>query len=132
MAPPYFNNQLIINIVSTEISTSNIIVNRGIALNPTANLGDYRGYLNIPTGITAVVFGVPAVYQCYVRNIGPANSVSVGFTPQGGVAAIGPTLKPNGIFIPCWETNGDTTDGITQINFNVAAGPVNIEVFIGA
>jgi|HubBroStandDraft_5_1064220.scaffolds.fasta_scaffold89275_3 hypothetical protein len=132
MAAPYVNNGLILNITETEITTSNVIINRSQQLNPTANVGTYEGYYAIANTPQALTLPAPVVYQFYIKNIDPTGNVTVSVTPQGGAAAVVCRLKPGDVSIPCWSISGDSTNGLVAVTLTPSALGTLVEFFLGA
>ena len=132
MAGPYVVNSLILNITETEISSSNVIINRSQQLIPNANVGTYEGYASLGAGDNVIPLPAATVYQVYIKNIDAANKIVVKFTPNGGALVTTVLLKPGDVCIPCWCTSGDGTNGITALTLNASAAPTSVEFFLGA
>lgn len=134
MAPPYVVNTLTANITSTEISTGNVPVNRGLGnLGFNAIYADFTTYQQLLViGDTTIAIPMGKAFQVYVRNLDNALKITVKYTPTGLTQQVSPTIGPGEAFI-IWQqnTNADPNAGITALVLNASGQPCIVEYFLG-
>lgn len=123
-------NSFILNILATEDSTQNIPVNRGINVSIDGNISEYVAY-QVVNGASALFMPATIAYQLYVRNLSPANPITVSVTPTGNPVAIVTQLQPGGKdFLLICNTPGGGA-GFSAVGVT-SAGAAAFEYFIGA
>jgi hypothetical protein len=125
-------NALTATITSTEQSTSNVPINRGTG-NPSFNcdFANFFTYLALNNGSNTISMPQIPACQVYVRNLDPAKTVSVSWTPNGGSLDSIIVLNPGDMILFWCNPAGTTTPGITAMNLNASAAGCLVEYFIG-
>lgn len=128
-------NTAIVNITSTEQSTSAVDINRGTNLQYNSNMGQFTTYTNLGVGLNVIPlpFPNPAV-QVFIKNLDATKTITVGWTTSGA-AAVTPVIVLNpGEFIMFWQnpTGGAGGTGIVALNLTPSAVPCLVELFLGS
>lgn len=135
-------NSLQMTIISTEDSTSNVLVNRSVAPSLDENIATFVSYAKT-TDLLAhdIVFPLPetTVSRFYIRNLAPAlgGSILVSIKPFGGVLFPAVILGPGDVFT-YWPAStaaaaiAGIAQGIAQIQVQASAALIPFEYFLGA
>lgn len=129
---PNITNSLIANISATEDSSSNVIINRSTG-NPAfdSNSAQMYEYQLLSAGANNFPLPTGIGLQIYIKNIDPAGTITVNWTPKGGAAANIVVLYP-GDQIILFQKLGSTNAGITTLTLTPSAASVLCELFLGA
>jgi len=125
-----------INILCTELSTSNVLINRSFSPTLTANGGVFATYDAGTVGGAAIPFpiGIVNAYNVYIRNLNVAGGASILFIVTfNGQNATSVILGPGDVFLYWTNTNPTgPSAGISITGLAVAAGSTGFfECFVG-
>lgn len=123
-------NTLTATITSTEDSTGVIPVNRGLGnLAFDSNVAEFCYYQKLSAGDNTIALPDGKAFQLYVKNIDPSLTLTVKYTPTGGVQQLSPLLAPGDVFL-FWQAVTNVASGITALILN-SSGTALVEYFIG-
>lgn len=75
-------------------------------------------------------FGAAVVYQVYIVNMDPSQTLQVNWTPKGQAQDLAQVLAP-GSFLMLWDQQGGP-GGVTGVQIQGQGNPLNFEVFLGS
>jgi hypothetical protein len=127
-------NSLSATIISTEDTTGNVPINRGLGnLSFDSIYGEFTAYQNLGNGDNTITLPNSPAYQVYVKNNAASGNIVVKYTPQGGAQQLSPSLGPGECFV-IWQANnsgGGVLAGITALIINASVANLPVEYFIG-
>lgn len=128
---PNITNTLLATITATEDSTQNVPINRGTG-NPAYDSSVAEGilYIALLGGANVIPLPISPTCQVYIKNNDSTKTVTVNWTPNGGVAGNVVLLNP-GEQIILWTKPGGTTPGITALSLTPSAAGALVEYFLG-
>jgi hypothetical protein len=126
-------NTLTATITSTEDSTGNVPINRGLGnLAFDANSAVLQQFPKLASGDNTIDIPNGKAFQVYVKNNDPSLQIIVKYTPTGGTQQVSPSLGPGEIFL-IWQinTNAAASAGITALVLNASGANALYELFLG-
>lgn len=91
------------------------------------SVSEYYPNLSIGTGTTNVALPINVIQFVYLKNLSQTATLTVSWTPNGGVSAVVITLRP-GSFI-CFCEN-DAVAGITALSLTASSGSTPVQMVL--
>lgn len=127
---PNMTSNLSATITAVDVDTKTPVTRDIGSPSYAGKTGEYVGFQELAAGETTITLPVSPVLCFWIRNRSGANTVSVKWTPQGGVEAIAGVLVPGGSML-FWNPSTVATAGITSLKLTPSVAAVPVEMYMG-
>jgi hypothetical protein len=118
-------------LVGSLLDSAGVAGDRVMAAFPYDSQRGRSGTAILPDGAPhALVLPAMTVYQLYLKNLDPVQTLSVSWTPVGSAQDLANVLAPGG-FMLLWDVVGGA-GGLLGVVLTASVGPLNYEFFLGA